>query len=156
MRNTCIMNKWKNTTKVLLAVSFLVCGCLIYLLFRSRTLNIYQWCLALGMTNPIEYARDLVHGWVVSDFIRFSLPDGLYCAAYILLIDTIWHDDKQILKYYVLSVVPVLTICSELFQYFGLVRGTFDMADLLCYSVPPIVYSGILIRNHFVYNILKN
>ena len=155
MRESSIMYKWKNTSKVLLAVSFLVCGCLIYLLFRSKTLNIYQWSLALGISTPIEHARGLVHGWVVSDFIRFSLPDGLYCAAYILLIDTIWRNDKRILKYYFLSVVPIMTISSELLQYYGLVRGTFDIADLLCYLVPPMVYFGNLIINNFLYNNLK-
>ena len=155
MRNTNKKYKWKNAAIVLMAVSLLVCGCLIYLLFRSRSLNIYQWCLVLGLSDLIEYARGLAKGWVISDFIRFSLPDGLYCAAYILLIDAIWHDDRRILKYYILSIVPIITISSELLQYFGIVRGTFDVVDLLCYLIPPIVYSGMLIIKHFMYNNLK-
>lgn len=123
-----------------MAVFLLVCGCLIYLLFRSKTLNLYQWCLALGMASPIEYARGLVHGWVVPDFIKFSLPDGLYCAAYILLIDSIWSNDKRILKYFVLSIVPIVTIASEILQYFGYVKGTFDILDFFCYMCPPLLY----------------
>lgn len=142
-------------TKVLLAVSFLVSGCLIYLLLRSKTLCIYHWFCALGASDSIGYARSFVQGWRIPEFIRFSLPDGLYSAAYILLIDAIWNDDRQILKYYVLSVVPIITIISEIMQYFGLVRGTFDIADLLCYSIPPLLYFGILISYHFMYNNLK-
>lgn len=158
MQYTYRLNKWKNTAKVISAVLLLVWGCLIYLLFRSKTLNICQWYIAWGMADSLEYVRSLVQGWAISDFIRFSLPDGLYCAAYILLIDAIWHNDKRIFKYYILSIVPIITISSEFLQYYGFVKGTFDVADLLCYLVPPIVYFGIHIVNNYMFNnlIAKN
>lgn len=156
MHQTCKKYKWQNTAKVLLAVLFLVYGCLIYLLFRNRSLNIYQWCIALGVSDLIEYARNLVQGWTVSDFIKYSLPDGLYCAAYILIVDSIWQEEKLAIKLFILFVVPIITICSEILQYYGLIRGTFDAVDLYCYSTPPLVYLGILINNHFMYNNLKS
>ena len=77
--------------KVVLGISFLVCGCAIYLLFRSKTLSIYNWCSALGLSTPIDALRIWVRNWNIPDFVRYCLPDGLYCAAYILLIDAIWH-----------------------------------------------------------------
>ena len=132
-------HKWV-TSEIVLGVFFLVCGCAIYLLFRSKTLNIYQWCSALGLSNMINSLRYSVQDWKISDFTKFSLPDGLYCAAYILIMDAIWHYDSRIVKYIVLSFVPLITISSEVFQYFGLVKGTFDIYDLVSYSIPPVIY----------------
>jgi len=34
-----------------IGIVFLVVGCAIYLLFRSKSLNIYQWCYSLGATG---------------------------------------------------------------------------------------------------------
>ena len=55
----------------------------------------------------------------------------------------------------ILSVVPFITITSEVVQYFGFVQGTFDFKDLLCYTIPPLVYIVILVINFFKYNLFK-
>lgn len=128
------------TVELLFGIIFLVCGCAIYLLFRSKSLNIYQWCSVLGLSNTIDVLREHVQNWNISEFVKFSLPDGLYCAAYILIIDAIWYNDKSVVKNIIISVIPLLTISSELLQYFELVKGTYDMFDLICYSFPPMIY----------------
>ena len=141
--------KTKATVKASLAVLMLLCGSAIYLLFRSKTLNIYQWCASLGLSGEIDSLRYAVSDWGLSEFVKFSLPDGLYCAAYILMMDSIWQKESGWLKHAVTLVVPLFTISTEILQYFGLVKGTFDVNDLLCYSFPPLIY--IL----FNYNSLK-
>lgn len=142
------------TSQIFLGVVFLMFGCVIYLLFRTKTLNIYQWCSLLGLSNFIDYARVWVSAWNIPDFIRYSLPDGLYCAAYILLMDAIWHDGDSLIKHFVIIFVPVVTIGSEIFQYYGLVKGTYDFCDLVSYSLPYIAY--ILYKYHsFMFNKLK-
>ena len=128
------------TSQIFLGVVFLMFGCAIYLLFRSKSLNIYQWCTSLGLSNAIDYARSCVRYWSIPDSIRFSLPDSLYCASYILIMDAIWQDSNYFIKYSVISVVPIVTIGSEIFQYFGLIKGTYDFLDLVFYSVPFIAY----------------
>lgn len=146
-------NKWVASEFILGGV-FLVCGCAIYLLFRSKSLNIYQWCSALGLANTIDSLRNCVQDWSISEFVKFSLPDGLYCAAYILIIDAIWYYDNSVTKNIVISLVPFVTISSEVLQYFGLVKGTFDLNDLICYTTPPMIYL-IYIYNSFKLNKLK-
>lgn len=141
--------------KVVLGILLLACGCAIYLLFRSNTLNIYNWCSALGLTTPIDTLRLWVRNWNIPDFVRFCLPDGLYCAAYILLIDAIWHKDKGIIKNIIIILVPLVTISSELLQLFGIVRGTFDICDLVCYTFPLLVYLSIICYQHYMDEILK-
>ena len=151
----CMFNiKTKVIFAFFLGVLFLACGCAIYLLFRSKTLNIYQWCSALGLSNIIDSLRNCVQDWNISEFVKFSLPDGLYCAAYILVIDAIWHSDNGIVKNIVISFVPFVTTSSEVLQYFGLVKGTFDVFDLICYTTPPMIYI-IYNYNSFKFNKLK-
>lgn len=141
--------------KVALAISFLLCGCAIYLLFRSKTLNIYHWCATLGFSSAIDTLRLWVQNWNVPDFVRFCLPDGLYCAAYILLIDAIWHKEKGIMKNIIISLVPIVTISSELLQLFGIIRGTFDIYDLVCYSFPLLVYLSIKHNQNLTFKLQK-
>ncbi len=141
-----------STAKICLGFLFLATGCLIYLLFRSKTLYIYVWCKSLGLSAIIDAFRENVQFLKVSDFVRFSLPDGFYCTAYILMIDSIWHNDNRKAKYILLSLVPIITVVSEILQYYGVVRGTFDVMDLVCYLIPPIAYIVIAFINNFKYN----
>jgi hypothetical protein len=94
----------------------------------------------------IEYLRNDVLEWAVPDFIKYSLPDGLYCAAYILLMDAIWDKQNGIAKYFFLSIVPVMAIVIEILQYYGIVKGTFDVYDLICYAVPVLLYVFIEVK----------
>lgn len=126
--------------KIIFGLLFLFCGCSIYLLFRSETLNIYQWCSEVGMSGHVDLLRCVVLGWAVPDFVKYSIPDGLYCAAYILMIDAIWGKQKGLSKYLIVSIIPIAAIVYEILQYFGIKNGTFDVCDLMCYWVPVLVY----------------
>lgn len=139
--------------KVTLGIVFLTFGCSIYLLFRSKTLNIYRWCSVLGMSNTIDSLRNKVNDWNIPEFVRYSLPDGLYCAAYILIVEAIWHNEKGINKNIIIAFVPIVTICSEVLQYFGLVKGTFVIYDLICYTSPPLLYVAIELKDNFMSDI---
>lgn len=150
-RNRLHVKNNRATVEVVSGVFLLICGCAIYLLFRSRSLNIYQWCYALGLASMIDYLRTIVQDWNVPDVVRFSLPDGMYCAAYILIVDAIWYREQGMQKYVVIALVPIITIGSELFQSLNLVRGTFDVFDLVCYALPPLVYVCIIVYQKYNY-----
>lgn len=148
-------SKGRVVVQFLSGMSMMAIGSCIYLLFRSKTLNIYHWCSALGLSDIIDDCRQITMFWNTPDFIRFSIPDGLYCAAYLVLMDIVWHDDSRWIKYLVLSIVPVVTIGSEFFQYIGWVPGTFDVYDLICYGTPLLTYIGFQIINKYKFNKLK-
>lgn len=139
--------KTLKTLQITLGSLFLLCGCAIYLLFRSTSLNIYQWCSAIGLSTTIDTMRAYTQTWDIPHIVCYCLPDGLYCAAYLLMMDAVWEEDKSLLKYGILSIVPVVTISSELLQYGGFVPGTFDIYDLLCYSIPPAIYILYIKKN---------
>lgn len=126
--------------KIIFGLLFLFCGCSIYLLFRSETLNIYQWCNEVGLSEYVNLLRCVVFGWAVPDFVKYSIPDGLYCAAYILMIDAIWGKQKGLSKYLIVSIIPIAAIVYEILQYFGIKNGTFDVCDLICYWLPILIY----------------
>ena len=135
-----LLYRTKTAIQLSFAVLMLLCGSGIYLLFRSKSLYIYKWCATIGLSDTINSLRFAVSDWDVSEFIKFSIPDGLYCAAYILIIDAIWHKETEWMKYAIIFFVPFVTISSEVLQYFGIVRGTFDYRDLVCYAMPPMTY----------------
>lgn len=137
---TVLSHRVKVATQVFLAVLMLFVGSGIYLLFRSKSLYIYKWCAVLGLSDNINYLRYAVSDWSISDFVKYSLPDGLYCAAYVLVMDAIWHKECGCVKFVAIFLVPFVTIISEALQYFGIVRGTYDYCDLVCYAIPSIFY----------------
>ena len=94
----------------------------------------------MGLSDYVDYIRLQVLNWNIPQFVKFSLPDGLYCAAYILFIDAIWHKETSLAKYIIITLVPLVTVSSELLQYFGLAKGTFDVYDLICYTIPYLIY----------------
>lgn len=135
-------------SETILGMFLLLCGCLIYLLFRSETINICKWCSSLGGMN-IEQIRNNIHNYNLPDFVKYSLPDGLYCASYILIIDAIWHNEKP-LNNLVVALIPLIAIANEVLQYFGMTKGTFDWYDIICYVTPLLLF--YLISTNFKIN----
>lgn len=142
---------WQVTVQLLCGITMLLCGCSIYLLFRSKTINLYQWCSMVGLADVIDILRMGVMNWQVPDFIRFCLPDGLYCASYILLMDAVWPDNGK-LRYLAVLFIPIVAIGHELLQCVGITKGTFDVSDLLCYIVPLAIYYYAKKKHLFINN----
>lgn len=67
--------------------SLFIGGCL-YLLYRSDSLVMFRWCQSLGVYDFIISLRPQGHydNWLV-----YSLPDGLWMLAYVLLMGAIWN-----------------------------------------------------------------
>ena len=128
------------TAQIILGVLFLLGGISIYLLFRSETITLNQWFASLGMKETLGTLREGVSHWDVPSFVRFSLPDGLYCASYILLMDAVWKKNRRPLRLLAVSLIPLIAIIHELLQAAGMAKGTFDWGDLLCYSIPLLLY----------------
>lgn len=118
----------------------LLAGCIIYVLFRSQSIRLYVWCKALGLDGIIEQIRNSIGGLSTSDFLLYSLPDGLYSTSYILVMDSLWHGDRPLRRFSIASAIPFVAIVHELLQGFHIVSGTFDVLDLLCYGVPLGIY----------------
>lgn len=135
---------WIVCMQVLMGVITLLCGISIYLLFRSESISLYRWCAAAGFGDEIEMLRQSVRHWTIPDYLKYSLPDGLYCLSYILLMDAVWAGRRTKFSVCAVCVIPLVAITHELAQGLGLAKGTFDAVDLLSYSVPLILYLFII------------
>ena len=123
-------------------LSFLLLGIggSIYLLFRPKTLLMFKWVESLGLSEYIDRLRDMVSHITLNHITLYSLPDGLWLASYIIVVNTIVSkNNKHNLLFWSL-LLPLIAIVFELLQIPGIIPGVFDVFDLICYITPLIIY----------------
>lgn len=125
--------------QMVLGFLLLACGCSIYMIFRNQDIVLNKWCQSLGIADFVEPMRMAVKDSHVPDFILYSLPDGLYCASYILLMDAAW-EGKRLSRNIAVALIPSVAIMHEIAQGIGWARGTFDICDLIFYALPFALY----------------
>lgn len=125
----------KRIATIILSFTTLFLGGGLYLMCRSECLVMFDWCKAIGLYPFIKQLRpqgDFDSWWF------YSLPDGLWLFSYIILMGAIWTFDMH--KSLLCSVpLIVIAIGSELLQLPHIVRGTFDIIDLLCYIAGGVI-----------------
>jgi len=114
-------------------------GGLIYLAFRDTSLLMFRWAGWLGVDRAIDAMRvvTLPHRPGIPEWILFSVPDGVWVFACTAFFARLWHDGHWAYRAFWIGLGPVLAIGGELGQlsFIGLVPGTFDMADMVFYTV---------------------
>ena len=125
--------------EVILAVCLFLTGVSIYLLWRDEHLLIHRLMAWSGTDSLISPLRNAVKDIPLPEWVRFALPDGLWSMSYILLIDACVKRG-----FLLTAVIPALGMLSELMQLAGWLPGTFDLADLLAYSLPYLIYVLII------------
>ena len=137
------------TKRYILAVALLVVGGMIYLCSRVETLLMFSWCEGLGVQHEVQSMRHDVGGAfaLCPDWVRFSLPNGLWVLAGLLLLDTIWGRRFQKDKVFWLAMFWFVAMGSEFGQGVGLVPGTFDWNDVAVMALATIVWVGIRQRS---------
>lgn len=96
------------------------------MLFRPRTLVMFDWFDGIGLGAYLDLCRDLVRGVEPPDVVLFSLPNALWLYAFVYIVRNLWPSGLGALW----VVVPVLLgVGAELGQLVGWVPGTFDVLD---------------------------
>lgn len=143
------MNNWCNILVdflqtrafcVVLSFALLFVGGMIYIIFRSESLLMFTCLNKVGALEAIQSLRKLGAEYAVSDWIKYSLPDGLWLFSYMFLIDTIWGGKISLSYYFFLWVQPTIAVVSEVLQVFGWLPGVFDILDLVCYVGAVVVF----------------
>lgn len=138
--------KWKvmRYFSVLFSLLTFLIGGSIYLLYRSKTLSIFRWCKFFNIDDWIDSLREkYAHHIIISDWIKYSLPDGLWILSYLLLINALWGKSKSHLQYFWLLILPLTAVCTEIMQSLNLLYGTFDIVDIYCYLLPLLIFITI-------------
>lgn len=126
--------------KVMLSLVILLLGGLIYVIFRDKSLLMFDWFDAIGIDNEIDGLRSLFQGEGIYGWVKYSLPDGLWLFSYMFLVDAIWNGSRSISSYIFIYSLPILALLSEFFQYFGLLPGVFDWMDVVSYLFAIILF----------------
>lgn len=150
------MNNWRNILVdflqtrffcVVLSFALLFVGGMIYIIFRSESLLMFTCLNKMGMVETIQFFRRLGAEYAISDWIKYSLPDGLWLFSYMFLIDTIWEGKILLSYYFFLWALPTIAVVSEVLQVFGWLPGVFDILDLVCYVGAVVIF---LILKYFL------
>jgi hypothetical protein len=131
--------------KLPLGMMMLLMGGMTYLLFRPQTLLMFHVTDAIGLSAAINSMREGISSQL-PEFILYNLPGALWAAAYILTIDSLMFRQSVMPRILVSGIIPVIGAVSELLQLIGLLLGTFDVADLLCYLIPYLLYLSITLK----------
>jgi len=118
----------------------IIVGGLIYLSFRHTTLNMFKWVELISLSSFINLVRETLYpikGYL-PEWIIFSLPDGLWVYSFSSSFIIIWNDEFDFAKPWLL--VPLfLGAFAEVFQYFRILPGTFDLIDLFICATASIL-----------------
>lgn len=119
----------------------LLTGGLIYILFRTSTLKMFLWFDSLGLTETINTVRNMTLDYSnqLPNWVKFSLPDGLWIFSYVCLLLLIWSDSEIKKSLPWILVIPIVAILSEFGQLPNIVPGTFDPVDLVFYLTGTIL-----------------
>ncbi len=131
--------------EITIALLLFALGGGIYVAFRSTSLRMFDWFNYIGLHDIVLVVRSIANGIHLPSTILYCIPDGLWTLSYIILMDAIWSPDvkKQLLFG---GIIPFFGVTLEIFQYFNLSRGTFDVVDLSLYIVPYVVYLILKIK----------
>lgn len=112
----------------------LLVGSLIYLIFRSDAIS--------HSSTP---------NFLLFSILIYSLPDGCWLYALLCSLLFIWKNQKDYWFQFWIILVFISSIGTEIFQLQNIIPGTFDLFDILFYSLAFILFK-IINKIQFIKN----
>ena len=113
--------------KVVLHIIFpIFIGSMIYVLFREKTLLIFDWFNYLKLNFIINFLRNNFYRYkmYIPKSILFSLPDALWVYSFTMFLN-IYFKNRILL-----SIIFIGSIITEISQLWFVI-GTFDIYDVI-------------------------
>lgn len=101
----------------------LLVGSLIYLIFRSGTVS-----------------QSSTPNFLFFSILIYSLPDGCWLYALLCSLLFIWKNKADYWFQFWIILVFISSIGTEIFQLQNIIFGTFDLFDILFYSLSFILF----------------
>lgn len=132
-------------------ISTLAFGTLIYIAFRCESLIVFSWLDKLYLKKAVYQLRFYIETLNVTlpNWFLFSLPDGLWVFSYVSFILFIWGNKLNPQNIFWIFSIPFIAIILEFGQYFKIIPGTYDLNDLIFYSLGTVLPI-------FIFNFLFN
>lgn len=112
-------------------VAPVVLGALIYLLWRSPRLLVFDWASTVGAQPAVQAARHTVAGFAIPAVVLFSLPDALWTYALTYAVGAVWSAPRSAGRRVWLALCALAALGPEIGQALTAVPGTFDPVDLI-------------------------
>ncbi|WP_264544547.1 MULTISPECIES: hypothetical protein [Flavobacterium] len=112
-------------------------GGFIYVSFRVESLKMFSWFNAIGLSKVILAIRNFTinNDMLIPNWIKFSLPDGLWLFSFISLMLVAWKNEVNSSNLFWFIGLPLIALLSEIAQSISIVSGTFDWIDIVMYLV---------------------
>ena len=139
--------------ELMMALLLFIIEGLLYLTFRSTELNMFRLYEHAGPW--VESLRDWGDTVNLPQWVRFSLPDGLWLLSYLLLVDAIWNGLNKVSAIWYF-IIPGVAFGSELAQLFWGFTGTYDFMDLVCYAVAVCITIVVITSKNYIRKFISN
>lgn len=114
-----------------LCVLSIALGFLLYVLCRDENLFLFKWLKYFGAQNGILKMRKC-YSLPLPEWMYYSLPYGLWNFSLGTALIAVWSRKLTFMtKCFILSAVFVSGVLIEVMQALHIVRGTFDVVDLI-------------------------
>lgn len=125
--------------------STILLGGLIYVLFRSPSILMFEWFDQINLSKYVLELRSHIDSFslILPNWFLYSLPDGLWLFSCVSLLLIIWDNKVSKKNIFWILLMPIIAVSSELAQFMEIIPGTFDILDLIFYiagSVLPILF----------------
>jgi len=128
---------------ILIASISMFIGCFIYIFLRPvEALGVKELVSHLRI---IKELREYTTQYRLSNWILYSLPNGLWTFSYSLIIFSIWLGVRTKEATIWLVTIPIVGFTYEIFQYLDIIKGTFCTDDMI-YSLIGILLSFSIIK----------
>lgn len=130
-------NTSRNNFLYLLFKAFLplLIGGTIYIIFRTDSLLMFKWIEQMDLKGTVMSVRDIA-GLYNTENIKIvihTLPGGLWVYSYITFLLLIWGNEINCNNILYFILIPAAAVLSEFLQLAGIIRGTFDILDIVFY-----------------------
>jgi hypothetical protein len=142
----------RTSLTIIHCVTPLFLGGLLYILFRSTELRMFNWLSFIGLDDIINSIKENLSEFKnhLPNWIYYSLPDGLWVYSFTSALLIYWNNDIQKVKLWLL--IPFITgVIIEILQGFKMFIGTFDFLDLT-FSTLGFLFSKLIINHKYKQN----
>lgn len=135
----------RSLNKIFIVLVSFALAVLIYLLFRSRKLFYYQIVELMNLDSHVRSIRKVV--WVyrkhIPNWVIYSLPDGLwlFSMGVSILHNRVFYKKAQNIFNIIFFTMIGIEVFQGIYGGHGTFIGTFDGADVICYTIGYIMAS---------------
>lgn len=101
----------------------------------------FNWFENINISYYTDLIRLRFENIPINSWAKYNMPAALWLGSYLLIIDAIWESSTFRIPYLVFCYsLPVIAILSEVLQLVHIIPGTFDILDIISYSLITIIY----------------